>query len=158
MWIRWIPAMTEARRLTAPLVAMVTAALCGSLTGCYTVRSRASVVGVYELHAGRQKITLELRPNGVFSELIESGPGVVEKRTGKWNWSAGRLGMEDLWIPKAFAPDYILRADSEAGAGQPRYTEPGYWSVSTESHWGTIVLEIFPDGDVSFRKVRDLRP
>jgi len=61
------------------------------------------------------------------------------------------IDFDSLWIPKEFAPDYILQADSE-NSDQPRYTDPGHWVLAPEYHFGSVVLEIFPDADVSFRK------
>lgn len=63
----------------------------------------------------------------------------------------GYLNFDELWIPKSFAPDYILQADAGSGPDRPKYTEPGHWVLSAESHWGTVTLQVFED--VSFRMV-----
>jgi hypothetical protein len=60
------------------------------------------------------------------------------------------LGLYGLWIPRSFAPDYILKADSEAKVSTQKYTEPGYWAIRPENHWGRIVLSIFPDANINF--------
>ena len=132
------------------------AALISALVACIPVRSRSDVIGVYELNAERQKITLQVFPDQSFTESIQFSSGQVERRAGKWHWTSGSVGFEGLWIPKSFAPEYILRADSRADARQPRYTEPGYWSVSAENHWGTVVLAVFPDADINFKMVKRL--
>jgi hypothetical protein len=126
--------------------------LVGTLATCVPVRSKSSVVGVYELSGDHRRIVLDLTADGQFTETITSRSGSVEKRTGKWLWNNDGLSLDELWIPKEFAPDYILQADSESGT-QPKYTVPGHWSVSPEYHWGTVVFEVFPDADVSFRKI-----
>jgi hypothetical protein len=135
-----------------------------ALSSCLPARSQSDVVGVYELRQGKQKITLEMLPAGTFTETILFTSGQTAKRTGQWSWASGRVGLEGFWIPRSFAPDYILRADSETGSPsqdwrwrppfQPKYTDPGYWSVSAERHWGTTTLSIFPDAEVEFRMVK----
>ena len=136
--------------------AFLLVAASSALVACIPARSKASVIGVYELKVERQKLTLELASDGSFTETIQFASGQVEKRVGQWNWMPGRVGLTGLWIPREFAPDYIHRADSEVGSGQPKYTEPGYWSVSAENHWGTTLLSVFPDDDVNFRMVKRL--
>ncbi len=140
----WPPGLT----LTGVCVLLV--AMCG----CLPVRSRTSVIGTYELREAGQKITLDLHGDSTFVETIQFATGQTDRRIGKWLWSSGRVGLDELWIPPSFAPDYILRADSRAEGGRPKYTQPGYWSISAENHWGTVTLELF-DG-VSFRMVRRL--
>jgi hypothetical protein len=77
--------------------------------------------------------------------------GQVDKRTGRWDWGAGRLSFDELSIPKSFAPNYLRPTES---SGSPKYTEPGHWSISPENHWGTVVLPIFPNEDVNFKMVK----
>jgi hypothetical protein len=128
--------------------------LIGWLVGCSSVRSKAEVAGLYELSAEGQKISLEVFPNETFAETIVFAGGRVEKRAGRWHWAYGRMSFQGLWVPESFAPDYIRRADSGAGSGQPKYTDPGHWSIKAERHWGTVVLPIFPDADINFAMVR----
>jgi hypothetical protein len=128
-------------------------ALSSTLVACYYVRSKSDVVGFYELKVGHDLISLEIAPDERFAETIRWASGKVEKRTGTWHLNNGYLDFDELWIPKSFAPDYILQADSESGPNQPKYTEPGHWTLSAESHWGTITMPIFPDADINFRKV-----
>lgn len=124
-----------------------------ALVGCYYVTSKPDVIGLYELKVGHDRINLEIAPDDRFTETIQWASGKVEKRTGTWRWNNGSLSFDELWIPKSFAPDYILQADAESGPNQPKYTEPGHWTLSAENHWGTVTLEIFPDADISFRMV-----
>ena len=121
---------------------------------CGTVNSAAEVTGVYELRAGTQKIMLEVRTDGRYSETILFGAGKTETREGVWHWALGGISFEGLWVPESFAPDYIRRADSKAKAGQPRYTEPGHWSIKPERHWGKTLLPVFPDDDLNFEMVK----
>lgn len=123
------------------------------LSGCYRVTSRTDVIGDYELKVGQNSINLELLSDQSFKETINWTSGKVESRAGKWYWRPGWVTFDQLWIPQAFAPDYIKHADADADSKQPRYTEPGLWSVSAERDWGTVVLTIFPDADVNFRMV-----
>jgi len=146
----------DIRRATL-LLGTAMAALIGTLVACIPVRSRSDVIGVYELNADRQKITLQLSPDQSFTESIQFSSGQAERRAGTWHWTSGSVGFEGLWIPKSFAPEYILRADSRADARQQRYTEPGYWSVSAENHWGTVVLAVFPGADINFKMVKRLQ-
>jgi hypothetical protein len=124
------------------------------LTACSVIQSKNAMAGVYELDAGNQTITLEILPNETFKETILFASGRIEILEGKWDWRPGRIGFDRLWIPASFAPDYILRADSESRADFPKYTAPGYFSTSAEKHWGTITLEIFDD--VSFKMIRHI--
>ncbi len=150
------PDITDIRRATL-LLGTALAALIGALVACIPVRSMSDVIGVYELNAGRQKITLQVTPDQSFTESIQFSSGQVERRVGKWHWNSGSVGFDGLWIPKSFAPEYILQADSRADGRHQRYTEPGYWSVSAENHWGTVVLAVFPDADINFKMVQRFR-
>jgi hypothetical protein len=133
---------------------LLTVMVATALVGCVPVRARSEVVGVYELNGGKQKITLEVFPSETFTETIIFASGQTERRTGGWHWAPGRIGFDGLWIPKSFAPDYILHADSAAKGTQPKFTDAGYWSLSAENHWGTMTLPIFPDADIGFTMVR----
>jgi hypothetical protein len=130
------------------------AALAGSFVACVSVHSSTEVMGAYVLSDGNQKITLDLRTNGTFSEAILFNPARTEVRQGEWHWKNGWLSLEGLWIPASFAPDYIQQADSKSGSGQPKYSEPGHWAIKPEKHWGKMVLPVFPDGGIEFKMVR----
>jgi len=111
------------------------------------VKSESDVVGEYELRAASGKIVLRALPDKSFSETIYWPSGKVENCRGKWIWSQDGISFDQLWIPSAFAPDYILQADASAPANkQPKYTEPGHWYMRPETHWGTV-----PDADVNFK-------
>jgi hypothetical protein len=127
--------------------------LSSALIACYPVGSKADLIGLYELKAGNDRISLELSSDQTFTEAITWASGKVERRTGKWYWKDGDLSLDELWIPKSFAPDYILAADAESGPNQPKYTDPMNWAVSAEMHWGKVELIIFPDSDVYFTMV-----
>jgi len=122
------------------------------------VKSESDVLGEYELKVGTGRIELKVSPDKSFSETIFWPSGKVDSRSGKWLWGEGGIGFDQLWIPREFAPDYILQADASAKTNkQPKYTEPGYWWGRPEKHWGTVTLPIFPDADVSFKMVRRFR-
>lgn len=120
---------------------------------CVYVQSRAGVVGTYQLRSNHQRIVLELSPEGNFTETISYRKGEVTKHVGRWDFKPAsyHVTFDSLWIPKKCAPDYILRAD-ENSKGQPKYTEPGSWTVTPTYEWGTITLDVFPDADISFRR------
>jgi hypothetical protein len=123
------------------------------LVACYSVSSKSDVVGAYELSGASGKLALDLFSDGRFVESIEdSKSSTVQKQTGTWFWSGGRISFDNLWIPDSFAPKEIRFADSHSDQSQPRYTEPGHWVLRPESHWGTVVIEVFDD--VSFKKVK----
>lgn len=132
---------------------LLTTLLC--TTGCRFVKSESDVLKEYELKARKGKIELKVLPNRSFSETIFWPAGKVESRSGHWLWNKDILNFDQLWIPSAFAPEYILQADESAGK-QPKYTDPGHWAIRPEKHWGTVTLPIFPDADVSFQMVRRL--
>lgn len=140
-------------RANVPCLALMVILL-GGLLACTVVRSEHEVTGTYELNVDRQRITLEILTNETFVETIHLANGGTERRVGKWRWASERINFDGLWIPESFAPDYIRQADSRSDRGQPRYTDPGNWSVSAESHWGTVVLPVFPDADIDFRMIR----
>lgn len=120
---------------------------------CVYVQSRGGVVGTYHLGSNHQRIVLELSPEGNFTETISYRNGEVAKHIGRWNFEPANenLTFDSLWIPKEFAPDYILRTD-ENNKGQPKYTEPGSWTVTPTYEWGSVTLDVFPDDDISFKK------
>lgn len=119
---------------------------------CLDVTSRAGVVGTYQLGSNHQRIVLELSSDGNFTETIRYRKGEVTKHVGRWDFKPpDSMRFESLWIPKEFAPDYILDAD-ENSKGQPKYTEPGFWIVTPTYEWGSVTLDVFPDADISFRK------
>jgi hypothetical protein len=121
--------------------------------GCSMVDSRSDVVGNYRLNTTGGEITLRLSEDGRFSETIVWASGKRETRSGNWNWSEKVLNFDQLWIPREFAPSYIQEADASA-KDQPKYTEPGHWTVRPERHWGTIILSIFPDDGENFRMTK----
>jgi hypothetical protein len=121
------------------------------ITGCNVNPSRRDVVGTYALK-GRtsDQIILWLSPDGEFKEQILVS-GNVSSVDGRWSVRDGNIDFDRLWIPQAFAPQYILDADKQAVAsGQPKYTERGHWNVPVEKWWGRMKIEIFPDDDVQF--------
>lgn len=133
---------------------MLVIALLLSLNGCMNVKSQSDVVGEYRLGVGANEITLKIFPDRRFSEKIVTQNGKIEDHSGKWSWANDNISFDQLWIPREFAPPYILRADSSAGANnQPKYTEPGHWVVSPEWHWGTVILPVFPDADTNFKMI-----
>jgi hypothetical protein len=134
-------------------VLLLTLAASLFMTGCTIVKSESDVMGEYELRAGDGKIVLQVSPDKNFSETIYWPTGKVESRSGKWLWNKHIINFDQLWIPPAFAPDYILQADASAEK-QPKYTEPGHWAIQPERHWGTVTLSIFPDADVNFKMTR----
>jgi hypothetical protein len=109
-----------------------------------------------EPQAGRSYSVFRLvSPDKSFSETIYWPSGKVESRSGKWLWSQNGISFDQLWIPPAFAPDYIVQADAAATQNrQPKCTEPGHWYVQPEKHWGTVTVPIFPDANVSFSMVK----
>jgi hypothetical protein len=122
------------------------------------VRSESDVSGECELKGGNGKITLKVFPDKSFSEMIYWPNGKVDNRSGEWIWAENGISFDQLWIPSEFAPDYILQADASTKANkQPKYTEPGHWSMRAEKHWGTVTLPIFPDADINFKMVRRFR-
>lgn len=148
---RWGAQWSIGGRILLPLA--ILAVFCAALVGCYSVKSKSEIVGVYELQVGRDRISLMVSPDQSFTETIQWASGKAEKRTGKWYWNRGSVSFDSLWIPKSFAPDYIEQADAESSSSQPKYTDPGTWAVSAEHHWGTITLTIFPDADIYFKMV-----
>jgi len=120
---------------------------------CVYVQSRAGVVGTYQLGSKHQQIVLELSSDGNFTETISYMKGEVTKHVGRWDFKPASYDVtfDSLWIPKEFAPDSIVRADEES-KGRPKYTEPGPWTVTPTFEWGTVVLDLFPDDDIAFRK------
>src|SRR4051794_27921307 len=93
------------------------------ITGCNSNPSRPDVVGTYVLK-GRtsDQITLTLLPDGQFKEQIRVS-GILRSVAGRWSVSDGNIDFDRLWIPQAFAPQYILDADEQAGASSgPKYT------------------------------------
>lgn len=138
--------------MIARLVAASIAALVLTLGGCSLNPSRAVVVGNYELRgikAGR--ITLSLRDDGTFREEIGWPSNRKDHVSGFWWLRGGDVDFSGLWIPKEFAPGYIIEADERTSPPMPEYTNPGHWSLSAEKKWGGVFLSVFED--VEFKKV-----
>ena len=124
------------------------------LTGCLSVPSKDSVIGAYTLTVKQNRIALSLSPDGKFSESIHWSSGTEAEQKGFWWMRDGVLSFDKLWIPPEFAPEGINQIGTSAGfPAQPKFTDPGRWSLSPEWHLGRIVIEVFPDDDVTFRKV-----
>ena len=127
-------------RAVSRLLVILAALLC--LTRCTLVRSESDVWGEYELKVGNGKIELKVSPDRRFSETILWPDGKVATRSGQRLWNENRVSLDPLWIPPAFAPDYILRADASA-AKQPKYTESGHWAIQPEKHWEPLHFRFF---------------
>jgi hypothetical protein len=149
--------LLELQCLVIPRINQIGAVVLLTLTlaafGCFSIGSETKVVGIYELNAGKAKITLTVRRDHTFVETITAAGIDNERRSGTWRWT-GSLDMESLWIPPAFAPAYILQADARSERGKFKYTQPGHWSLDPEWHFGRVVLPIFPGAGVEFRMVR----
>ena len=142
-------------RCEPSLIASLLLAPVLALVGCTLNPSRADVVGSYELRgikAGR--ITLSLREDGFYSEDIVWPSRREAHSSGIWTLSGGNVDLSALWIPREFAPDYILDADGQTSPPMPKYTEPGHWDLTGEKRWGVVFLGVFPDADVEFKKIR----
>jgi hypothetical protein len=67
------------------------------LVACYSVTSKADVVGAYELVGASGKLVLDVFADDHFVESIEdSKSSTVQKRTGTWLWSGGRISFDNL--------------------------------------------------------------
>jgi hypothetical protein len=124
------------------------------MSGSWQIGSKNNIIGCYELGDGDQKISLKIDPDGKYFEIVTLRGAVVDRHSGKWRWTASFVDFDSLWIPKEFAPDYILRADAAAARGEPKYTERGHWSLGAESMFGNVVLVVFPDEGVNFKLMR----
>ena len=99
-------------------VLLLTLAASLFMTGCTMVKSESDVMGEYELRVGNGKIALQVSPDRSFSETIYWPTGKVERRSGKWLWNKDTINFDQLWIPPAFAPDYILQTDASVETNQ----------------------------------------
>jgi hypothetical protein len=124
------------------------------LAGC-SVTSEKNVIGEYVLQR-QGRIELSISPGGSFSETIVWPTGKVSKASGTWEWHDSGISFDQLWIPPEFAPGYIREADQHSEE-QPKYTEPGNWSMKPERHWGNVTLPVFPDADISFKMTKHYR-
>jgi hypothetical protein len=145
--------LTHTGRLKASAGALLSGLclLCSLMSGCWQIGSKNNIIGYYELGDGAEKISLEIKPDGTYLEIVVLRGAVADRRSGKWRWSPGFVDFDSLWIPKEFAPDYILRADADAAPEEPKYTEPGHWSLGAESEFGSVVLVVFANADVNFK-------
>ena len=133
------------QRIAQPAACTVVAVLMLLVSGCNLNPSRNDVIGTYVLGGQRgDQITLTLSSDGAFSEKIQVS-GDLKSESGTWSYRDGIIDFEQLWIPKAFAPEEIIEADENSGEDQPKYTEPGHWSPSVEKYWGRMKIEVFDD-------------
>lgn len=132
----------------------VLAAVALTLVGCNMNPPRSDVVGRYELRGIKSgQITLTLRGDGSWVEQIRWTSNRTDSRSGHWALNRGYVALNELWIPKEFAPADVLKFDEFSAPSEPKYTDPGNWVLSPEKWWGTVRMEVFPDEDVEFRKV-----
>lgn len=142
----------QLKRWSVKLTLLVVVLL--SLNGCMMVKSESDVLGRYELKVGANTISLKLSSDKSFTEEIAWQGGKVQNHSGKWLWVNEGISFDQLWIPREFAPEYILQADASASENkQPKYTEPGHWFIRPERHWGKVILPVFPDADTEFKMV-----
>lgn len=141
------------RRHTARTV-LATFVFC-CIASCSRPVSKEALVGSYRLSANAGFIDLELFVDGSMVETIHARNGALTIRKGKWTPPSGdysQMGLDGLWVPTDFAPDYIQQADKYDGSG-PKYSELGYWVLTPIYESGRIVLPIFPDSDIQFERV-----
>jgi hypothetical protein len=96
---------------------------------------------------------LSLQEDCTYSEEISWPSTRRDHLSGIWSLRDGNVEVIGLWIPKEFAPDYIIAADEQASPHLPKYTEPLNWNLSAEKRWGVAFLTVFPDADVEFKRV-----
>ena len=122
------------------------------MTSCFPNRSRAAIPGEYELKAAGERITLKVAPNERFEETVYSSSGKAVSIEGRWQWYQGAASFVGLIIPEELTAEYIDQTESWHGTRQP-HNPITAWSFIPEDHWGTLVLPVFPDSDIEFRKV-----
>lgn len=121
-------------------------------SGCREPLSKESIAGYYTLVVAAGTIELDLHSDGSFRETIRPVGKPSTTRNGGWaapDSTSPQIGLDGLWIPREFAPEFIQRADASS-KGVTKYTEPGYWIAKPSYEFGKIVIPIFPDADVKF--------
>lgn len=147
----WMQSWWQWSRRTILVVA------CVPLAACIPIRSGPEMVGTYRLAVAHQKITLELESAGTFTEIIQYESGKIERRAGRWNWTSDRVDLSDLWIPRSFAPDYILQADAEAKVSQQKLYGALVLGDPRRKPLGTTILPSFPDAGTNFENISSPR-
>jgi hypothetical protein len=143
--------MTSQNTATKSILACVVMSCVVSLA-CREPESERSLVGFYQLRHASGVIDLELLPEGKFIETIRPCAGAVSIRRGTWSppsRSANQIGLEGLWIPQEFVPDYLLDADVASRDGV-KFSEPGYWVLRPNYEFGALIIPLFPDAGVRF--------
>ena len=129
-------------------------------SACNRVISRDSVAGTYELRHAAGTIELALLLDGSFTETIRPIRGQPTIRKGTWvspSVGSPQIGLDGLWIPREFAPDFIQEADRMNGESV-KYSIPGYWIATPSYQSGKIVIPVFPDADIKFERTSPQRP
>ena len=80
--------------------------------------------------------------------MIHLGNGSSARYEGKWHWTKDRVEFIGLVIPNNLIRKYVGPSDTEK-----QLSAIESWSFAPENHWGTLVLPVFPDSDVNFRKM-----
>lgn len=109
------------------------------------------VVGTYEM-GEHDEMVLRLNADGTFAESITFTNGTRAERNGKWRLKDGTLFFDNLWIPPTFPPIAATQGNENKSGGASNSTDPGNFVVSPDYEWGRIVLNVFGDDEVMFRK------
>jgi hypothetical protein len=137
-------------RLRSEVEELLALVLIVILTSCFPNRSRAAIIGKYELKDVSERITVNVTPNERFDETIYPSSGKAVRH--QWHWHDGIVSFVGLTIPVELINKYIGLEDSLGASKRPN-GEITTWSLTLENHWGTLVFPVFPDSDMNFRKV-----
>lgn len=64
----------------------------------------------------------------------------------------GTVHLDKLWVPPTFPPKAAAQEDGRKSTVEPKLADAEYWSISPEFEWGRVVLNVYSDDDVMFRK------
>ena len=143
--LRSSPASKRALNLTVRQ-AMILSALCAATVGCALTRSvnANEIPGKYVADFSAGRISLELRLDGSYTQIITMDAGRVIQHEGRWMFRKGK--RSDVHLDDALVVDEVLLQDSQQ---LPRMV----WDLPVRREWGRVTLLARANGDVVFEHV-----
>ena len=129
--------------------------LLAALCGCGSVDSPDKLQGYYELTSGDIKISLNVRGDHSYTEIVTYTKGGEESSTNRWDWVVTGIVFHDLLLPEIDG----IRPERFFGSETPerlhhhktaRGTDQLDWSLAGERLFGRTRLVPYPDADIFF--------
>jgi len=128
----------------------------GLLCSCTFVRSERDLQGTYRLIHNDEMVSLSIRADHTFSELIERKKGPAETATGQWSFDGDCVRLKNFLFPTSSVDeDVFVHGDKHSERRTGMGTIQSDWCLGSQRSLlnGTISLEINPDRDFQLKKL-----